>query len=354
MNPDKYPWELLIGALRGTLDADARRTFEAWAAAPENRRFYDNLTRVWNEIQLRAASYEPDRDRLWRQLQERTGIAEAPHTVAPEHPLHGAETLHPAPEPRLKPQVPKRRLSHLLRTAAAVAAAVATTLLIARADLFRAPVPHAEQQLCAFEGKSQARLSDGSTVWLHGGSTLTYDTRFGAASRDVKLSGEGFFDVAKDARRPFTVEVEGLKVRVHGTRFNIRTSGNGVAVALVEGSVALDAGNGSQQMLRPGQIARYDPASRRLTVEQGDVAMESCWAAGRLAFDRQPLGEICRYMARWYDTEIHISPALARNYAYTFTITDEPLEEILRIMSRINPIVYTFSENKSVTISELE
>ena len=53
-------------------------------------------------------------------------------------------------------------------------------------------------------------------------------------------------------------------------------------------------------------------------------------------------------------TEIHITPALAHNYAYTFTITDEPLEAILRIMSRINPIVYTFSDNRSVSISEVE
>ena len=79
-----------------------------------------------------------------------------------------------------------------------------------------------------------------------------------------------------------------------------------------------------------------------------------CWAAGKLAFERQSLGEICHYMARWYDTEIHITPALAHNYAYTFTITDEPLEEILRIMSRINPIAYTFAEDNTVTISELE
>ena len=77
-------------------------------------------------------------------------------------------------------------------------------------------------------------------------------------------------------------------------------------------------------------------------------------AAGKLAFERQSLGEICHYMARWYDTEIHITPALAHNYAYTFTITDEPLEEILRIMSRINPIAYTFAEDNTVTISELE
>lgn len=239
--------------------------------------------------------------------------------------------------------------------AIAVAAAVAVTLFATRADLFRSAAETAEQRLCAFEGKSQARLSDGSTVWLHGGSTLTCDARFAAGERRVKLRGEGFFEVAKDSERPFTVEVEGLEISVHGTKFNVRTAADRyVSVSLVEGSVSLDTGRGSRRLLRPGEIACYDPDTRKVVIGRGNVAMESCWAAGKLAFERQSLGEICHYMARWYDTEIHITPALAHNYAYTFTITDEPLEEILRIMSRINPIAYTFAEDDTVTISELE
>ena len=239
--------------------------------------------------------------------------------------------------------------------AIAVAAAVAVTLFATRADLFRSAAETAEQRLCAFEGKSQARLSDGSTVWLHGGSTLTCDARFAAGERRVKLRGEGFFEVARDAERPFIVEVEGLKISVHGTKFNVRTAADRyVSVSLVEGSVSLDTGRGSRRLLRPGEIACYDPDTRKVVIGRGNVAMESCWAAGKLAFERQSLGEICHYMARWYDTEIHITPALAHNYAYTFTITDEPLEEILRIMSRINPIAYTFAEDNTVTISELE
>ena len=152
-----------------------------------------------------------------------------------------------------------------------------------------------------------------------------------------------------------TVEVEGLEISVHGTKFNVRTAADRyVSVSLVEGSVSLDTGRGSRRLLRPGEIACYDPDTRKVVIGRGNVAMESCWAAGKLAFERQSLGEICHYMARWYDTEIHITPALAHNYAYTFTITDEPLEEILRIMSRINPIAYTFAEDNTVTISELE
>ena len=288
MNPDNHTWDLLVGALKGTLGEAEQREFDRWAAEAENRRFYNNLTRVWREIQQRAA-------------------------------------------------------------------AVAVTLFATRADLFRSAAETAEQRLCAFEGKSQARLSDGSTVWLHGGSTLTCDARFAAGERRVKLRGEGFFEVAKDSERPFTVEVEGLEISVHGTKFNVRTAADRyVSVSLVEGSVSLDTGRGSRRLLRPGEIACYDPDTRKVVIGRGNVAMESCWAAGKLAFERQSLGEICHYMARWYDTEIHITPALAHNYAYTFTITDEPLEEILRIMSRINPIAYTFAEDNTVTISELE
>ena len=150
--------------------------------------------------------------------------------------------------------------------------------------------------------------------------------------------------------------MEGLRIRVHGTKFNVNTSleDRTVAVSLVEGSVALDSGNGETRRLHPGEIACYDPATQELNIRRGNVELESCWAAGKLVFERQSLGEICRYLSRWYDIRIDISPALAHNYAYTFTLTDEPLEAILRIMSRINPIVYTFSDNRSVSISEIE
>ena len=198
-------------------------------------------------------------------------------------------------------------------------------------------------------------LADGSTVWLHTGSTLTYDTNFNGGDRRVKLCGEGFFDIAKDPKHPFTVEVGDMKVCVHGTKFNVRASAdNDIMVSLLEGSISLDIGDGTHRQLQPGEIARYDTQTREISIECGNVAMESCWAAGKLSFEKQSLGEVCRYMARWYDTQIQIDQSLEHNYAYTFTITNEPLEEILRIMSRINPIVYTFDKDNSVSISELK
>lgn len=333
MNPDKQTWDLLIRALKSSLDDAGKLKFETWLKEAENRRFYNNLTHVWYEIQQRAASYEPDHDRLWSQLQQR---------------IRSLEPNHPAA------RVPRRR-TFLMRAAVIMAAVAAVVLVIIHFNPLRPVASPVEQQLCAFEGKSYARLSDGSTVWLHTGSTLTYDTNFNDEDRRVKLCGEGFFDIAKDPKHPFTVEVGDLKVCVHGTKFNVRASAdNDIMVSLLEGSISLDIGDGTHRQLQPGEIARYDTETREISIECGNVAMESCWAAGKLSFEKQSLGEVCRYMARWYDTQIQIDQSLEHNYAYTFTITNEPLEEILRIMSRINPIVYTFDKDNSVSISELK
>lgn len=331
---DKYHWNLIIEALKGSLDTPSQEEFDRWMNDTENRLFFSRISRIWNDIQQHAATYEPDRDQLWERLQQRIGQS---------------ETL---------PQAHKRPWLRMLRAAAIVAASVLTTLLVVREWNTVPRSDKTEQQVCAFGGKSRATLPDGSTVWLQNGSALHFGPHFDGKERRVELQGEGFFEVAKDPECPFIVDIDGLHIRVHGTRFNVRTidddTGNAVTVSLVEGSVSLDTGNGVRHLLRPGEIARFDPETRNLDIMSGNVELESCWAAGKLVFTQQSLGEICRYMARWYDIRIDISPALVHNYAYTFTITNEPLEEILRIMSRINPIVYTFSENNSVSICEIE
>ena len=247
---DKHYRDLLIRALKGTLDTASRREFDRWISDADNRRIYENALRIWDDVQRRTSAYNPDRDRLWEQLQSRIEVCGTPQ--------------------RAERPAPKRRWMPILRTAAAVAAGVVVTLFAVRPDLSRTPVP-ARQEFCAFGGKSLAHLTDGSTVWLQSGSTLAYDSSFGAESRDVKLRGEGFFDIAKDPERPFTVEVEGLRIRVHGTKFNVNTSHEDrtVAVSLVEGSVALDSGNGETRRLHPGEIACYDPATQELNIRRG-------------------------------------------------------------------------------------
>ena len=90
-----------------------------------------------------------------------------------------------------------------------------------------------------------------------------------------------------------------------------------------------------------------------LSINKDDVAFESFWADSCYTFKAQKLGHICKYLERWYNTDISLDPSIASN-VYTFTITDEPLQTILQIMSRISPIKYSFEENNRVIIKHVE
>ena len=133
---DKHNRDLLIRALKGTLDTASRREFDLWVSNADN-------LRIWDDTQRRAAAYTPDRDRLWEQLQSRIGVSGSPQP-----------TERPAP---------KRRWVPILRTAAAVAAGVVVTLFAVRPDAALTPSP-ARQEFCAFGGKSLAHLADCSTL----------------------------------------------------------------------------------------------------------------------------------------------------------------------------------------------
>ena len=132
---DKHYRDLLIRALKGTLDTASRREFDLWVADADNRRIYENALRIWDDVQRRTSAYNPDRDRLWEQLQSRIEVCGTPQ--------------------RAERPAPKRRWMPILRTAAAVAAGVVVTLFAVRPDLSRTPVP-ARQEFCAFGGKSLA------------------------------------------------------------------------------------------------------------------------------------------------------------------------------------------------------
>ena len=105
---DKHYRDLLIRALKGTLDTASRREFDLWVADADNRRIYENALRIWDDVQRRTSAYNPDRDRLWEQLQSRIEVCGTPQ--------------------RAERPAPKRRWMPILRTAAAVAAGVVVTL----------------------------------------------------------------------------------------------------------------------------------------------------------------------------------------------------------------------------------
>ncbi|NII28453.1 DUF4974 domain-containing protein [Pseudoflavitalea sp. X16] len=168
-------------------------------------------------------------------------------------------------------------------------------------------------------GQFQVTLPDGTRVWLNAASSIQYPTAFTGSTREVIITGEVYFEVAKNPGQPFGVSIlpfkgrSGSRVEVLGTHFNINAYDDEEALrtTLLEGKVKVSANvkNGSQlaahssQLLSPGQQAqlRNDKLS---VINNPDIAAVMAWKNGSFNFDDKSLKEVMRQLARWYDIEV--------------------------------------------------
>ncbi|HEY0669740.1 MAG TPA: FecR domain-containing protein [Sphingobacteriaceae bacterium] len=153
-------------------------------------------------------------------------------------------------------------------------------------------------------GQYQVVLPDGTRVWLNAASSLRYPASFTGKKRIVYLDGEAYFEVAKNAAKPFHVEVRGLDVEVLGTHFNINAyhDESYAKTTLLEGAVKVKRGD-VQKLLTPGQQA-VSGGSGPLKVIAADSDEVLAWKNGYFYFNKSTLPEIMRQLSRWYDVDI--------------------------------------------------
>lgn len=152
---------------------------------------------------------------------------------------------------------------------------------------------------------NQIFLSDGTRIWINSESKLLVPSVFSAGERVVKLSGEAFFQVARDEKRPFLVEVEGQQIEVLGTSFNLRAYDNSeiIETTLEDGSIKLTAGD-QKNTLKPGEQSIFDKNTGILSVRSVNPKMFTMWRDGRYVFENEKLTEVFKVVERWYDVEI--------------------------------------------------
>jgi len=155
-------------------------------------------------------------------------------------------------------------------------------------------------------GQYQLTLPDGSKVWLNNASSLRYPTAFPGETREVELSGEAYFEVARNVTQPFKVKVNGkMDVDVLGTSFNIMayTDESQVRTTLLTGAVRVSEGS-KDALLKPGQQARLSAAGQMKVTDDVDIDRVVAWKNGFFYFDRADVPAVMRQLARWYDLEI--------------------------------------------------
>lgn len=170
-------------------------------------------------------------------------------------------------------------------------------------------------------GEYTLTLEDGTLVYLNSETELQYPVQFVGGERRVFLSGEAYFEVKPDQKRPFIVESGNTKTIVLGTSFNLRSykEEDKIAATLVSGKVRFETEQNGKMELLPGEQGVLDRKGQ-LIKQEVDVRLYTAWKNGKFIFRKEGLAQVMSTVARWYNVEYYFLDPALRNVSFTGNI----------------------------------
>jgi ferric-dicitrate binding protein FerR (iron transport regulator) len=199
-------------------------------------------------------------------------------------------------------------------------------------------------------GQYQVTLADGTKVWLNAASSLKYPVQFNGTERRVELTGEAYFEVAKDKEHPFIVHTAQEDVKVLGTHFNINAYKDEAAAktTLLEGSVLLSAG-ALQKMLKPGQQASFSRG--QMDIKEVDTEEAVAWKNGYFMFSNEDLGGVMRKVARWYAIDVQYEDETLKQEVIWGSMTRfASVSKVLHMLELTKAVKFRIENNKTIKV----
>jgi ferric-dicitrate binding protein FerR (iron transport regulator) len=197
-------------------------------------------------------------------------------------------------------------------------------------------------------------LTDGTEVWLSPHSVLQIPDKFSKNERMVKLDGEGYFSVAKDAKRPFVVHTRQYNVKALGTRFNVFAYTKSVRFEadLLEGKIEVypQSSPDNAQTLSPGEKVILK-ANQRLVKSVSLFNNEEYLKNGIFRFNNKRFGEILEYLALWYDVKFEVKDSAKKDLLISgkFRQSDE-VKVILKAVQGVHKFKFKEINEKNIEI----
>ncbi len=297
--------EKLIQYIQQQIDDDSRRNVEDWiSASTENEAYYHQLRDAWMNALYADDSSVFDADKAWERFLERE--------------LHA-----------------KRSRQWMRFAKVFTASAAAVVLLLIGVFSFFQLHQRADIKTHNYSQSEILELPDGSKVTLNESASLQYPEEFLASTREITIFGEAFFDVEPDREKPFIVKAGDYRIKVLGTRFNVREIRSDIfEVYVTEGKVAVySAGNeeGAVDLL-PGDLIVLQPEASFDYKSAGRNYLS--WKTNELVFKNTSLDNVIRQLEGHYGQAIRVDNKMT-NHRLTARFKDKTLDEVLEIMQMI-------------------
>ncbi|MDO4162898.1 MAG: FecR family protein [Bacteroides sp.] len=322
-----YIDELITQYLSGTLDKESFSTLKQWSSESEaNRKYVRDQLEVWFSSTGADKGTDFDKEKAFALFKQRVAEAE-------------------------RQEKPRIQLSW--RTFMRVAAVVLILLLPlagywqgkeAVRDTFADMV--VEVPLGA---QTKLSLPDGTQVWLNAGSKITYSQGFGVNDRQLRLEGEGYFEVTRNENIPFEINTKELNLKVLGTKFNFSNYSDNeeVIVNLLEGKVALRNGIKAmpEQYLQADEKMVLNKLTGNMSKSKVKASKSNVWINNELFFDEELLEDIGKQLMRNFNIKIEVADSLRSKRFYgSFKILGNTIDQILETMASTEQMKYKYED----------
>lgn len=296
--------------LLGEATADEREAVSAWIAArEENRRYFDHFKMIWEQSRTLAAVSSVDTDQAWSRFKTRiSGSGDTTAVILPFKPARKTNWLK-------------------------VAGVAASLLVISTLAYYFTVVSRKEIVLASTDKVLVDTLPDGSVVTLNKHSTLAYAKDFNRTTREVKLTGEAFFNVTPDKQKPFDIKVDEVKVHVVGTSFNVKNNAEATEVVVETGVVRVGLVNKAVKVL-PNQKVVVRKKDRELKVQRNQDDLYNYYRTREFVCNNTPLYQLADALSTAYGVKIVIRDERVRNLRWNTTLKEMPLNDILKLITQ--------------------
>lgn len=291
---------------------------------PENRRAFDKENELWQDVNISTKVESYKTEKVWNHIVSKLKIGETDsRSVTVLRKVH-------------------YRLL-IAATSAAFFLAMGGLSLWLCENSSSHQVPTASVTVSTHEGeKAHVFLADSTEVTLNSESSLQYNGYYNIKDRTVKFTGEAFFNVITNPKKPFFVELNQIKISATGTRFNVFSFENEdrIETTLEEGAITVSIKGREPINLKSGQQAVVFVKSDKILIR--DVATETytSWKENKLRFHDTPFEEVLRRIGRKYNVKFEITNRDLLNLKYTATFIDESIEEVMEMLKTVSPITY--------------
>lgn len=348
---EKNIWIVIVRYLDGTLSAEESDYLEQWLDSnKENRKILHSVDQIWK------ASNTSSQHTLLKELNLEKDWDIIADKIDSKNSLKRKKRAEEFRKSRKRHQL----FSNLVKVAALLLVAITSGFLTLKyapsnQEVIYEPV---FKEITTKPGeRANIDLGDGTKVMLNSGSKLVVPDLFSQSKRVVELTGQAYFDVQSDKKRPFFIETQNALVAVVGTTFDVRsyTDEKEIQVVVSEGTVEFSkAGNDSNPLiLNEGYVGRLNLSESSLKIDRvQDMDLYFGWMNGRLIFREKPLKDVFTDISRWYDVqfEFELENESVLEKRFTADLKTRSVREVMEVITMSMDIEYDLN-NEIVVIS---